>query len=260
MEANLGQPIAYGRTAEVYAWHDRQVLKLFYDWVHVDGINYEQQIALAVHSSGLPVPAVGKIVTINGRVGLAYERMQGCSMGTAMGRRPWQLVRYARQMANLHVAMHTTPLDTSLPSQHLHLRRKIVDAKALPSHLSERILTYLETMPQGSCLCHGDFHPENIMVTQTGATIIDWVDCTLGNPLADVARTSIILLKVVGAGSIAQVLIRLFHTLYLRRYFALRPAKRGEYEQWLPIVAAARMSEGIVEINDWLLQQALKCQ
>ena len=31
MNVDLGQPIAYGRTAEIYAWQEGQVLKLFYE-------------------------------------------------------------------------------------------------------------------------------------------------------------------------------------------------------------------------------------
>ena len=32
MHENLAFPSAYGRTAEIYAWQNGQVLKLFYDW------------------------------------------------------------------------------------------------------------------------------------------------------------------------------------------------------------------------------------
>ncbi len=37
----LGKPIALGRTAEVYAWQDNQVLKLYFDWCPPDWIEYE---------------------------------------------------------------------------------------------------------------------------------------------------------------------------------------------------------------------------
>ena len=43
---------------------------------------------------------------------------------------------------------------------------------------------------------------------------------------------------------------------YLRRYFALRPEGYEEYGRWLPIVAAARLSENIPELERWLLAQA----
>ena len=45
MTTDLGKPIAYGRTAEIYAWNQDQVLKLFYDWYGLDAIEYEAHIA-----------------------------------------------------------------------------------------------------------------------------------------------------------------------------------------------------------------------
>ena len=52
--------------------------------------------------------------------------------------------------------------------------------------------------------------------------------------------------------------IRIMHTVHLRRYFQLRPGGRNEYRLWLPIVAAARLHEGIAELESWLLVQAGK--
>lgn len=69
MTGDIGQPIAYGRTAEIYAWHPGQVLKLFYDWFKLENIEKEARITQAVHASGLPVPAVGEIVRVNERYG-----------------------------------------------------------------------------------------------------------------------------------------------------------------------------------------------
>ena len=72
---SLGKPIALGRTAEIYAWEQGQVLKLFQDWFSADRVEYEAQIAHAVHTSGLPVPAVGEVVEINGRCEAGSSRL-----------------------------------------------------------------------------------------------------------------------------------------------------------------------------------------
>jgi hypothetical protein len=47
MSGGLSQPIAYGRTAEIYAWQEGQVLKLFYDWFELEDIEYEARIGRA---------------------------------------------------------------------------------------------------------------------------------------------------------------------------------------------------------------------
>jgi aminoglycoside phosphotransferase (APT) family kinase protein len=36
-------------------------------------------------------------------------------------------------------------------------------------------------------LCHGDFHPLNVLVGESGAVALDWQDCHQGNPAEDLA-------------------------------------------------------------------------
>ena len=258
----LGTPIAYGRTAEIYAWDEGQILKLFHDWFPRESIQYEARLAEVVHGSGLPVPAVGEMVTVNGRTGLIYERVAGVALFEVMPKRPWTIFHYGRRMAELHVAMHSKTIALEIPRQRQRLVEKIESAAALPDGLRGRILAALAKLPDGDQLCHGDFHPANVMATPQGEVIIDWIDATRGNPLADLARSSIIALGVASTAQTTRTLdklfVRLFHAIYLRRYLALRPEGRGEYGRWLPIVAAARLSENIPELEAWLLAQAEK--
>lgn len=183
---DLGQPVALGRTAELYAWQDGQVLKLFFDWFDLDSIRYEQRMAQAVHASGLPVPAAGDILQVNGRNGLVYERVDGTSMWELLGRYPWRVARYARQTAELHAQMHAADIQPDIPSQRTRLERKIGSADRLPAAVKDVVLNTLAGLPDGDRLCHGDFHPGNILLTADRAVIIDWIDASRGNPLADV--------------------------------------------------------------------------
>ena len=88
------------------------------------------------------------------------------------------------------------------------------------------------------------------------------MDAARGNPLADVARTSIIFLGATETEEIpnpfVRVLVKVFHSIYLSHYFRLRPGGEAEYSRWLPIVAGARLNENIPELEKWLVQQARK--
>ena len=53
-------------------------------------------------------------------------------------------------------------------------------------------------------------------------------------------------------------LVKIFHSLYLSQYFRLRPGGEDEYRRWLPVVAGARLSEGIPELEQWLVKKAGK--
>lgn len=259
MAVELGKPIAAGRTAEVYAWEDGKVLKLYFDWFPLDAIRFEQSATRAVFESGVPSPAVGEIFQVNGRNGLVYQRLEGGTMLDDLNRAPWRLFQHAHRMADLHAAMHAKAAGAAIPAQRQRLERKINTAKALPERLRVMALAALEKMPDSDRLCHGDFHPGNIMFTRQGPVIIDWMDGSRGNPLADTARTSIMLRGVAATGEGATPLLvqfsLLFHAVYLRRYFKLRPGGQEEYRRWLPVVAAARLNEEIPGMEAWLIRQ-----
>ncbi len=262
MVDNLDHPIAYGHTAEIYLLQDEQVLKLFYNQYDLEEAKYELKISRAVQTSGLPIPRVGELVQAKGRSGLTYQRVDGIPMLETLLRKPWTGFRYAKRMADLQARMHGLTIHAEMPMLHRRLMNKINRSTVLPNELKTEVVRLLRAMPEGDRLCHGDFHPENIMVTKDGEVIIDWIDATLGNPLADVARTTIIFLGAIEASQIKnpimKAFLRVFHGIYLHHYFSRRPGGERDFYRWLPIVAAARTSENITELEKWLLVQAEK--
>lgn len=264
-EISLDKPIAHGRTAAVYDWDEGHILKLFHNWFELQNIEYEFKIARAVHASGVKAPEVKELIQIQGRNGLIYERVAGESLLDMFQRKPWMVFRYSRVLASLHAQMHECVFDSAgIPAQSKRLQNKINHADALSTSLKQSLLNALHgsRLPKSDRVCHGDFHPANVLISGNDARVIDWMDASRGNPLADVARTSIILLGAAESEEIPnpfiKVLVKLFHSIYLRHYFRLRPGGEDEYRRWLPIIAGARLSEGIPELEKWLVQQAGK--
>jgi Ser/Thr protein kinase RdoA (MazF antagonist) len=257
------QPIARGRTADVFEWGTGYVLKLFHEDFDLASIEYERRIARAVCDSGAKAPAVGELIQVGGRTGLIYQRVDGPSMLNLLLRKPWTMFACARTLAELHAQMHANVFTADIPSQRERLERKLEYAAALSAPLKASLLKALHSLPMGEQVCHGDLHPDNIIMTAQGGFVIDWIDASRGNPLADVARTSVILLGI-SAEQVPSLFLkwfaRAFHAVYLRHYFRLRPQGREEYRRWLPIVAGARLSENIQELEPWLVEQAGKIQ
>jgi hypothetical protein len=254
------QPIAIGRTAEVFAWENGTVLKLYRDWCPPHWATHEIKIAQAVMRAGLPVPAVmGEIIEVDKRLGVIYERLESVSMLETMKRQPWKFLGFAKKLAALHAEIHQLSLP-DLPSQRSNLEYIIQHAEHLPDALRARALAALAALPGDTRLCHGDLHPDNILMTRRGPIVIDWMTASSGNPFADVARTSLLLTIGVAAATKSQVppMLRLlsavYHNTYLKSYLALNPDTHGQIKRWKPVVAAARLNENIVPERQALLQ------
>jgi len=246
----LDKPIALGRTAEVYAWGENQVLKLYRDWCPPRWVDFEARIGRVVQDAGLPVPSIGDMVEVNGRRGLVYERLEGISMFNTLIARPWTIIRFGRLMAELHAVMHAIQAPSDLPDQRDRLKGAIERAQSLPDHLRRKALAVLDTCPDGDRLCHGDLHPDNVLMTSRGPVIIDWMTATRGDPPGDVART--LLLMTVGeppTGALIRLLTRVMRgwmrAAYIKRYFELRPEGRERLDEWLVVTHAARLAEDI---------------
>ena len=256
----LNHPIAIGATAEVYSWNDGQVLKLFNPGVSGSSVEYEANLTRIVYATGLSVPAAGEIIEIDGRFGLVYERIEGVSMLEALMKQPWKFSVYAHQLAELQADMHKRRVP-EMPSQVDRLRRKIGNTELLPQDIRQAALKALERMPEEDTLCHGDFHPGNIILTSRGPVIIDWLDATRGSPLVDVARSVLLM----GGGQLppdtphrwlVSIWRRWFTQVYLWRYFQLRHGDRQELDKWVSVNAAARLSEEITVDDERLLSIA----
>ena len=249
MEISLSSPIAEGRTAEIYAWQDKTILKLYRDWCPPDWVEGEATVARAIANAGIPSPAVGEIIEVNRRRGLIYERITGISMLQDMNAHPWTILKHARTLADLQVKINQLSIP-GLRSNKEGLTDTIRRAPHLGDMLRERALSQLAALTDGDRVCHGDFHPGNVLITAAGPIVIDWMTASSGNPWADVARTGMILLiGVKGAGKqvrpITRLLIYLYQATYKKQYFSRIPDSDKQLRRWMPVMAAARLDEHI---------------
>ena len=255
-------PIAEGRTAEIYAWDDHHILKLYRDWCPSDWVDYEARIARAIYEAGIPSPAPGEIVEVDGRRGLIYERLNGISMLQDMNTHPWMLLKHAHSLAVLQVQINQQSIK-GLPFYKARLRSDISNTPHLSEDLREKALAMLNALPDAQNVCHGDYHPGNVIITKAGPILIDWMTASSGSPWTDVARTSLLLtIGAKGAGKqvgpMIRLLINLYHRTYLNNYLKLIPDKRNNLKKWMPVIAAARLNEDIAPEREVLIKMIIE--
>jgi uncharacterized protein (TIGR02172 family) len=241
-------PIAAGRTAEIYPYEDGKVLKLFLPTVPQAWIDKEIEIGRYIQKAHLPVPGVYERVEINNRVGIIYERIEGPTLLDELATKPWNVVRYGRLLAKLHVQIHEVQAPEDLETQREWATGGIPVSKKIVEDLKARILQLLGALPDGNSLCHGDFHPGNIIITPNGPVIIDWMTVSKGVPSGDVARTLTILEAAKAPEGTPLIWLiewirKLFLATYLKTYLQLRPDIKKSLAGWVAVMAANFLSD-----------------
>ena len=137
-----GPLIGTGRTAEVFAWGEDRVLKLFMEWCPHSWIEREERFSRVIYESCLPVPAVEGIIEVDGRKGIIFERVEGNLMLEEIGAKPSEAPRYAEILAELHTSIHSHEMP-DLPSLRDMIERNIHQAKTLSDEERTRALHVL---------------------------------------------------------------------------------------------------------------------
>jgi aminoglycoside phosphotransferase (APT) family kinase protein len=250
--SELGAPIGLGRTAEVFALGDSDVVKLLRPGFLEKLVEEEATVAARVDAAGVAAPHFKGRTRIEGRPGVVFQRVAGPSMLDLLGRRPLEIDRLARRFAELHAAMHDAA-GAGLSDQKASLRWAMdYAAPNLPAGSQAAALARLDALPGGTALCHGDMHPGNVIMAASGPVVIDWMTARNGNPTADVARTLFLLRDAAVPGHMSRVqsgllglMRRRLTAVYLRHYRTLRSIDSAELAAWRLPILAARLAEDI---------------
>jgi Ser/Thr protein kinase RdoA (MazF antagonist) len=245
----IGPRVGEGREAEVYAWGDDAVVKLYRPGYL--GHRAESMALAALDGHGL-APRLLDVVDRDGRPGLVLERLGGSDMLALLPRQPWRVLALARALAKAHRAVHDVQAPEGLPDLRHVLAARIDDVAVLPASLRAFALRVLDGLPTGDRLCHGDFHPGNVLVAADRVGVIDWANATRGVPEADHARTLLLLRwadPLPGTPLIRRALMAagrsVFAHQYARTYGGGSRYRLPQVDSWLTVHAAARLAEGI---------------
>ena len=242
MEEKLGRLLATGNTAQIFECGSR-VIKVYKSSAAKRAAFLEAARSAAVEALGLPVPRVWGVHEVLGQWGLSFDRVTQKSFAEQMLGNCNDVPQYLRCMARLHMRIHSHQA-IQFAGLKVTLAANIAATTLLDMPRKRELLDAIVDMPDGDRLCHGDFHPANILGDISGPMIIDWLDARRGDPAADVCR-SYVLLKLHAA----EIAIA-----YLDAYCHLSNMHRDTILRWLPYVSAAKLAEGVPEERAGLLE------
>ena len=239
---NLEKVIAVRNSKTVY--HDgKKAIKVFdADFSKAD-ILYEARNQARVEDSGLNVPKILEVTEIDGKWAIVSEYIKGKTLAQLMQENPDKSDEYMEFFVDLQLEMQSKniPLLNKLKDK-MNSKIGLADLDATTRY---ELHTRLEGMPKHNKLCHGDFNPSNIMVTDEGkAYILDWSHATQGNASADAARTYL-LFWLDGNFDAAEK--------YLNLFCKKSDTAKQYIQKWLPIVAASQSVKENPKEREFLL-------
>jgi hypothetical protein len=230
--------IARGASAELFDLGDGRALKLFRDSVSDEMI--AREIDASIHAGACAVPTAAAIARQyrNGRRGIVYPLLEGDTVMDWIRRNPMRAGWALDRMGAIHGAMHRVRGGALRPLKQV-LATDITYGPA-PIALQRAAIAYLDTLPDGDALTHGDFHLGNVMLTPQGMMVIDWSKAATGHPAADAVRSEMLMRFGVGPADWVTNLWRDWAAGRLQRsYLATSAVTPSDLEQWRPVVALA---------------------
>ena len=239
---NLDRIIAVRNAKTVYRDGDK-CIKVFDETYSKADVLHEATNQALVEETGLFIPRVLDVEMIDGKWAIISDFIKGKTMDQLMKEDPSREKEFLDSFVSLQMEVHSKNC-LRLASLKEKMKRKISQAE-LDATTRYDLHTRLEGMPRHERLCHGDFNPSNIIVTEDGRyCILDWAHATIGNASADVARTYL-LFWLEGKMELAEAYLNLF---------CMNSGTSKEYVQkWMPIVAASQSVKGNEKEREFLL-------
>jgi tRNA A-37 threonylcarbamoyl transferase component Bud32 len=202
--------------------------------------------------SDIDAPEVYELVEVNEAPAIIMERVSGISMMDQIKKRPFLLKRKAVQLAKMHIKVLRQTGNASMTRGKDKAKFCITGSQHLTEQVKGKLLEALGNLPEGNSLCHGDFHPGNILNSGGRDYIIDWSGASRGDGTSDIAH-SYVLLKVVPRvphmGSLMHGLQKLLGNMMAKVYLStIRKSvsvNMAVFSRWVLIMAAERTYYGL---------------
>ena len=237
--------ISDGEKVQVYK-SDELAIKVFKDPHEPKSVVlYEALTHSRIEETGFEkMPSLEGLIKVDGgKWAIAYEFIKGKTLSQLISKNPDKVNEYLSLMADLQIEINSQR-SARVSKLKDYLKRSIDSLDMIDDVKKYELITKLESMPRHVKLCHGDLTPDNIIVNDEGAFVVDWMKAKQGNASAYVAKTYLRLCLT-------------HRTEFAEKYLSIYCEKTGTAKNyirdWLPIVAAAQLKFRRPEERELLL-------
>ena len=238
----LDRVIAVRNNKTIYREGDKCIKVFNESYSKADVLN-EALNQARIEETGLNIPKILEVTMIEGKWAIVSEYIKGKTLSQLMEENEDKKDEYIELLVDLQLEVQSkkSPLLNKLKDK---MNRKISESN-IDATTRYDLHTRLEGMPKHNKVCHGDFNPSNIIITDDStAYILDWSHATQGNASADVARTYLLFWL---AGDIEGA------KKYLDIFCEKSDTAKQYVQKWMPIVAASQSVKGNEKEREFLL-------
>lgn len=239
----LYNKIASRKNKDIYV-EDGKVIKLFVPSHPKSNIlNEALNQARVDESSNLNIPKLYEVKKYNDRWAIVTEYIEGKTIAELMQENPDRFDEYLMLFVKVQQAIlaNSVPMLNRIKEK---FTRKLETATNIDENTKYELLQRLNGFKNHDELCHGDYHPSNVIVKADGTVyVIDWSHVTQGNAAADAART-FLLFSMEQKPDVAEK--------YLETFSKVMNIPKQSIQRWIPIVAATQMTKNIAEEQEFL--------
>ncbi len=235
--------IAKRKNKEIYSENDT-IIKLYVEGHSQSDILNEALNQTRVEEySNINVPKLIEVKKIDNRWAIVSEKIKGYTISELLKNNPEATDEYLNLFVDIQLIIlsNEVPLLNRIKEK---FTRKLENATNIDENTKYELLQRLQGMKNHNKLCHGDFHPSNVIVTEDESIyVIDWAHVTQGNASADAARTYL-LFSIDKKEELAEK--------YLNLFAEKSGIEKSHIQRWIPIVAATQMTKNIEEEQEFL--------
>lgn len=218
----------------VYDLGDK-IAKVFNETKPVSDVFNEALNLARINECGIRSPKALEVEQVEGDEpgwALITSKIPGITLSEKIEAEPQRFGEYLEQFVDLQIEIHghTSPL---LNRQNDKYARMINSLESINATTRYNLRERLDGLTKGAAVCHGDFNPSNVIVSEDGTlSVCDWAHATQGSAAADVAMTY--LLFSIQSKEQAEA--------YLDTYCERADMPKQVVRQWLPVIAASELA------------------
>lgn len=201
--------IGKGANGIIYRYDAETIVKVYFQADALPDIQRERELARKALVMGINTAIPYDVVRVGDGYGTVMELLEASSLSKMIQEDPEHLEKPLDIFVGLLRQIHETQMEPgSLPDMKaLAQKWADFDRDYLPEEISRKLCALVEAVPERNTMLHGDYHPNNIMMRDGEAILIDMDTLCMGHPVFELGS---VFNALVGFGEIDHDVTRRF--------------------------------------------------